>query len=129
MHAADFAGFEIGLTILGTDRVPIAIRRSHWHCNRLMAALAAIDLESPRSTVRTQPIVEPSRAGVVVVHPDRVNPAVVGGEAWHFTARQLPHLVVASATPVTTTPSAGPSAGAPSDAPERSEPREPGTAA
>jgi hypothetical protein len=33
------------------------------------------------------------QAGLVVIHPDRSDPTVVRGEAWHFNARQLPHLL------------------------------------
>jgi uncharacterized protein (DUF58 family) len=93
VHAADAAGCQIGLTILGADRPPIPVRRSHWHRNRLMAALAAIDLEAPRTPAGEPGPPELDQVGLVVVHPDRPEPSVVRGEAWHFTARQMDHLV------------------------------------
>ena len=48
---------------------------------------------APRRAARAQPSAETERAGVVAVHADRVDPSVVRGDAWHFTARQLEHLV------------------------------------
>jgi uncharacterized protein (DUF58 family) len=99
IHAADLAGYEIGLTILGASRPGLPVRRSHWHRNRLMAALAEIDLDAHR---RPLPEWRPSdldSAALVVVHPDRSDPSVVRGEAWHFTARQLPHLIESDEQP------------------------------
>jgi uncharacterized protein (DUF58 family) len=93
IHAADLAGYEVGLTILGTAGPAMPVRRSHWHRNKMMAALAAIDLDAARvrPTERIASDAEP--AGLVVVHPDRSDPTVVRGEAWHFNARQLAHLL------------------------------------
>jgi uncharacterized protein (DUF58 family) len=93
IHAADLAGFEIGLTILGVPVPPMPVRRSHWHRNRMMAALAAIDLDAPRHRSSERVVSDLEQAGLIVVHPDRSDPSVVRGEAWHFNARQLAHLV------------------------------------
>jgi uncharacterized protein (DUF58 family) len=93
IHAADVSGCEIGLTVLGLGRSPIPVRRSHWHRNRLMAALAEIDLDAPRMGEEAHGPADLDRVGVIVVHPDGVEPAVVHGEAWHFTSRQMHHLV------------------------------------
>jgi uncharacterized protein (DUF58 family) len=93
VHSADLAGYEIGLTVLGVDRAPIPIRRSHWHRNRIMAALAEIDLEEPRVPTGPWAPAHQELAGLVVVHPDRVEPGVIRDDAWHFSARQMDHLV------------------------------------
>ncbi len=93
VHAADMAGCEVGLTILGDPREPIPVRRSHWHRNRLLAALAEIDLDALRQAAREHVVADLEPAGVVVVHPDRPDLSIMRGEAWHFTARQLDHLV------------------------------------
>ncbi len=97
VHVAELAGFEVGLSVIGFDVEPIPMRRNHWHRNRIMAALAAIDLHGERTRVAIPPLDSADRAGVVVVHPDRVDPSVVPGEAWHFSARQIGHLVPSGA--------------------------------
>ena len=92
VHEADLAGFEVGLTLLGVDRAPVPARHSQWHRNRIMAALAEIDLDAPRR--RARPLArEVERAGLVVIHPGPPDPSVARGGAWHFSARQLAHLV------------------------------------
>ncbi|MCP3902354.1 MAG: DUF58 domain-containing protein [Planctomycetes bacterium] len=99
VHVADLAGYETGLTILGTDQSPVPVRRSHWHRNRLMALLAAIDLDEPRRAPAPEERPTPDRAAILAIHPDRVDADVIGGDAWHLTAHQLEHLVVASSSP------------------------------
>ena len=92
-HAADAAGYEIGLTILGVDDAPLPVRRGRWHRHRIMTALAEIDLDAPRRPGRAAVRADVASAGVVVVHPDWADLSVVTGEAWHLTARQIDHLV------------------------------------
>jgi hypothetical protein len=58
-----------------------------------MAALAEIDLEAGRVEEDDRGPADVDRVGLIVVHPDRVDPSVVAGEAWHFTSRQMHHLV------------------------------------
>jgi hypothetical protein len=93
IHAADQLGFEIGLTLAGLDVPTLLIRRSHWHHARIMSALAAIDLDAPRLTAEVSPGVLGERAAQVVVHPDRVEPALGREDALHLTARQMQRLV------------------------------------
>jgi len=93
VHAADAAGFEMGLAILGMDREPIAVRRSHWHRHKIMAALAEIDLDGARQRTVDRGASDVESAGVVVIHPGWPDLSVVRGEAWHFSARQMEHLV------------------------------------
>lgn len=87
----DRAGYEIGLSVLGVSSPPIRIRRSQWHVAKMMAALAAIDLDQPRFADRSLPP-DAERAAAVVIHPDRVDPTIGRSDAWHITARQLVNL-------------------------------------
>lgn len=93
IHEADQTGYEIGLVILGIDHEPIPIRRAYWHRHRLLAALAEIDLEAPRTVASQRESADARHAGLVVIHPGRVDPAVVRAEAWHLSAQQMSHLV------------------------------------
>jgi uncharacterized protein (DUF58 family) len=93
IHAADLAGYEVGLTVLGMPAPPMPVRRGHWHRNKMMAALAAIELDGARLRPTERVASDFEQAGLVVIHPDRSDPTVVRGEAWHFNARQLPHLL------------------------------------
>ena len=43
LHAADLQGFEIGLSLPGTDLPVLLTRRSHLHRGRVLSALAAVD--------------------------------------------------------------------------------------
>ena len=89
IHAAHHDGYEIGLSIAGLESAPIRIRRSQWHEGKIMAALAAIDLELPRNESAYGVIPEAERAGLIVIHPDRVNPGIGREDAVHLTSAQL----------------------------------------
>lgn len=93
VHAADALGLEVGLTVFGTSAPPIAIRRNAWHRRKIMAALAAINLDEARTSA-PHLIREPQRAGLIVVAPDRVTPLHGRDDAWYLSARQLDSLVV-----------------------------------
>jgi uncharacterized protein (DUF58 family) len=94
IHAAEIEGFEIGLTVRGTNLAPIAVRRNRWHASKMMAALAAIDLDSPRTSAQSETIREAERAALVVIAPDRSSPLASRPDAWFLTARQLDSLAV-----------------------------------
>jgi uncharacterized protein (DUF58 family) len=94
VHAADRNGFEVGLSLPGTDEPPLLIRRNHWHRTKIMAALAGIDLDAPRTSRGRAPATHGERAGQIVIHPDRVDPAVGHDDAMHLTARQLTTLAL-----------------------------------
>lgn len=90
-------GMEISLTALGTHVPRIGMRRSYWHLYKIMSALASIDLDAERGKNAELPVVDADRAGVIVIHPDRVAalPAGTGhGEALHLTGRQLDSLAI-----------------------------------
>jgi uncharacterized protein (DUF58 family) len=93
VRAADLDGFEVGLTVVGLDIPAIAVRRNQWHLRKIMAALASIDLDQPRSAARPQPIREAERAALVVITPDRVQPLASRDDAMHLSARQLESFV------------------------------------
>jgi uncharacterized protein (DUF58 family) len=93
IHEADQAGYEIGLVILGARQEPIPIRRAYWHRHRLLAALAEIDLDAPRSPAMVRDFSDARHAGLVVIHPGAVDPSIVRAEAWHLSARQMGHLI------------------------------------
>jgi uncharacterized protein (DUF58 family) len=94
VHAADLKGFEIGLSLLGTDMPALLTRRSHWHRGRVMSALAGADLDKTRQTRGASPTTYGERAAQIVIHPDRVDPSIGRDDALHLSARQMRHLVV-----------------------------------
>ena len=93
VHAADRQGYGVGLSLPGTGAPSLLIRRNHWHRAKIMGALAAIDLEAPRTRV-TAPAAHGELAAQIVIHPDRVDPALGADDALHLTARRLAELVV-----------------------------------
>lgn len=109
VRAADLEGFEVGLHVLGSPAPPIPPRRNHWHMTRLFGALAQVDVASLDDTPTDQ-AVDPTpssgglartpgvdRAGVIVIHPTRrMNTAIGGADAWHFSAANMEDLVVSS---------------------------------
>ncbi|MCH7798033.1 MAG: DUF58 domain-containing protein [Planctomycetes bacterium] len=96
IHAADLAGFEIGLSLPGTDRPAILTRRGHWHRARVMSSMAAIDLDAPRTGSGPLPTSYGERAAQIVIHPDRVDPSIGREDALHLSARHMSRLTVRS---------------------------------
>ncbi len=94
IHAASHKGFEVGLSLPGTGQPSIPIKHGHWHHLKMMGALASIDLDATRQKPERQRARDSERAGQIVIHPDRAEPAVGGPNAIHLTARQLESLVV-----------------------------------
>jgi uncharacterized protein (DUF58 family) len=91
VYAADGAGYEVGLTVLGLPIAPIPVRRGAWHLGRIMAALAQIDLDQARAAPgHGSP--DAGRVALAVIHPDRVDPALGPPGAWHLTAAQMARL-------------------------------------
>ena len=91
MALADRQGDEFGLTILGLDVAAIPLRRGHFHRAKVLAALAALDLDQPRdasATLRESA----ERATVLFVHPDRADTSISPAVGWNFTAAQLSSL-------------------------------------
>jgi len=93
-HAAHEQGMEIALTGLGIRMPHTGMRRSPRHVRKILATLAAIDLNAPRHTEGTQPVADAERAGVIIVHPHRVEPYTGRSDVMHVTAAQLDTLAV-----------------------------------
>lgn len=94
LATADHAGFEVGLSLPGIEPTPLPVRHGQWHLAKLMATLAAIDLDGPRTAWTAGQLPDLQRVGLVVVHPDRVDPSRGRPDAWHFSARQLEDFAV-----------------------------------
>jgi uncharacterized protein (DUF58 family) len=89
---ADRLGYEYALSIAGVATPPVALRRGHFHREKLMSMLAAIDLELPRAAGSGLSTSD-ERSTAIVIHPDRAETSIAPANAWHFTARQLEQLV------------------------------------
>lgn len=94
VHVADLQGFEVGVSLPGTGQPSLPIRRGHWHREKIMAALAEIDLDARREPGESRGGPRAERAGQIVVHPDRIEPGLAREDAWHLSARQLESLIV-----------------------------------
>jgi uncharacterized protein (DUF58 family) len=93
IDAAHREGYEVGLAVLGFDLPPTPLRQSHWHVEKIMGALASIDLDLPRLDPSARRAPDGERAGVVVIHAGRIDPSIGRGEGWRFSALRLEHLV------------------------------------
>lgn len=89
LHAADSTGYEVGLSVLGFDIPRMPLRRSRWHLGKMLAALAALDLDATRQPRSRGAVPDAERAGLVMVHPDRVDPSLGRDDVWHLTSAQL----------------------------------------
>jgi uncharacterized protein (DUF58 family) len=86
-------GVEFGLRVPGIDLVPLPVRGGRRHMDRLLAHLAAIDLDRPRIESSTRIPVR-NQETMVVVHPDRVDPSIGGDGAWHLLPSSLEEFAV-----------------------------------
>jgi uncharacterized protein (DUF58 family) len=93
---ADRLGYEYALSVGGLEIPAIALRKGHFHREKILSLLAALDLDAARGPGNGLAASD-ERATVIVVHPDRADTAVAPAESWHFTARQLDSLVDRSA--------------------------------
>jgi uncharacterized protein (DUF58 family) len=89
---ADRLGYEYALSVAGIAIPSVALRKGHFHREKIMSLLAAIDLDAPRVAGNGLSSSD-ERATLVCVHPDRADPGVAPESAWHFTARQLDALL------------------------------------
>jgi len=98
IHLADVSGFEIGMTVFGLSLPSFPVRRHHWQFRKMMAQLASIDLDQPRSESGDAAIevdIDQERAGIVVIQPDRTEPLSSRMDVAYLTARQLDNLSIA----------------------------------
>lgn len=91
LAAADREGYEYALSLHGVDAPRTLLRRGHWHLQRLMALLAAIDLDAPRLPRPDGDREE--RAAVVHVHVDRVDLDEGREDSVHLAATRLGDLL------------------------------------
>jgi len=89
LRTADAEGFETGLTVVGVDALPVAVRREPRHLQRALGVLAMIDLSAPRSSGAVLPAHDRERIGIIVIHPGAIHTRVVPGEAIHLSARDI----------------------------------------
>ncbi|MBM4112245.1 MAG: DUF58 domain-containing protein [Phycisphaerae bacterium] len=89
--AAEREGYEHSLELLGFEAPRPPLRRGHWHLQRLMAVLAGVDLDRPRTTIPRADREE--RAATVFVHVDRVELTADRPDAIHLSATRLEDLV------------------------------------
>lgn len=93
---ADRLGYEYALSVGGVEMPHVALRKGHFHLEKTMSLLAAIDLDA-RRTPGNGLSSSDERAILVCVHPDRADPSAAPDTAWHFTARQIGSLLDPSA--------------------------------
>jgi hypothetical protein len=77
------------------------MRRGHWHLQKELAVLAALDLDAPRDADAMLPA-ERERATTLVIHVDRADMRLVADGAVHLGATQLAALVAPASTAVRT---------------------------
>lgn len=87
-EAALEQGVEVGLRLPGTGLSELPIRGGRRHLDRLLAHLAAIELDEDRSD-SVRPVPAPTAASLVVVHPDRVDTSLGHEGAWHLLPSSL----------------------------------------
>lgn len=88
---ADRDGYEHRLSVLGMPSPVMPLRRGHWHLQRALAVLGALELDGPRTSGDAL-TADRERTSVLVVHVDRADLAVGGAAAAHLTAAQLESL-------------------------------------
>ncbi|MCH2132325.1 MAG: DUF58 domain-containing protein [Phycisphaerales bacterium] len=90
LRDASGRGYDAGLSVQGIRTSPHQLRGGTRHFGRMLATLADLDLDQDRRPWASLP--ERERAGLVVIHPDRVRRTLNRQDAWHLTARQLDEL-------------------------------------
>jgi hypothetical protein len=109
---ADRDGYESRLSVLGLPSPEMPMRRGHWHVQKELAALAALELDAPRDAAATLPP-DRARAATLVVHVDRGDLSVGGPGAVHVDATRLPGLVARPVPAAGRAATAAPAAPAP----------------
>jgi uncharacterized protein (DUF58 family) len=87
-------GYETRLCVLGLPSPEMPMRRGHWHLQKELAVLAALDLDAPRTADAALPP-ERERATTLVIHVDRADMRMSADAVVHVGASQLSSLVQA----------------------------------
>ena len=95
LQDASVRGYDIGLLVQGLEAPMHGLRGGMRHLGRILGTLADLDLSASRLPWAAIP--ERERAGLVVIHPDRVRKTLNRSAVWHLTARQIDDLVVEGA--------------------------------
>jgi uncharacterized protein (DUF58 family) len=90
-------GYETRLCVLGLPSPAMPMRRGHWHLQKELAVLAALDLDAPRDASAVLPA-ERERATTLVIHVDRADMRLVADGAVHLGATQLGTLIAPIST-------------------------------
>lgn len=93
VEAAARQGYEVGVSVLGFDIQPTPLRTGHWHVEKIMAALASIELDAARLPLERRATPDAERAGMVAIHPATIESSRIPQAGWHFSAEQMAHLV------------------------------------
>jgi hypothetical protein len=91
-------GYETRLCVLGLPSPAMPMRRGHWHLQKELAVVAALDLDAPRDASAVLPA-ERERATTLVIHVDRADMRLVTDGAVHIGATQLGALIAPISTP------------------------------
>ena len=91
LQEASTRGYDIGLSVQGMECPMHGLRGGLRHLGHILGTLADLDLAQDRQPWSTVP--ERERAGLVVIHPDRVRKTLRRSDVWHLTARQIDDLV------------------------------------
>ena len=90
-------GYETRLCVLGLPSPAMPMRRGHWHLQKELAVLAALDLDASRDASAVLPA-ERERATTLVIHVDRADMRLVADGAVHIGATQLGALIAPIST-------------------------------
>ena len=93
---ADRLGYEYALSVAGVESPAVALRKGHFHREKIMSLLAALDLDAPRDASATAAELG-ARTSVIVVHVDRADLSVGGPASAHLVAGQLRSMVADAA--------------------------------
>jgi hypothetical protein len=85
-------GYETRLCVLGLPSPAMPMRRGHWHLQKELAVLAALNLDASRDASAVLPA-ERERATTLVIHVDRADMRLVADGAVHIGATQLAALI------------------------------------
>jgi uncharacterized protein (DUF58 family) len=93
LSAAQRDGYETRLCVLGLPSPAMPMRRGHWHLQKELAVLAALELDAARDAAAALPA-ERERATSLVIHVDRADLRVGDESAIHVGAAQLASLAL-----------------------------------
>ncbi|MBC8523112.1 DUF58 domain-containing protein [PVC group bacterium] len=86
-------GHEFALTVIGLPSSrDVGLRSGPRHLDRLLGALACLDLDQARIPLQSNFVRNNERVGRVVIRPDRSKHIGISGNSWFLTGSQLADL-------------------------------------